>query len=684
MRLKSLHVRNFRALEEIDVDFESSVSVIVGPNAIGKTTLLEAIRLVKAFVAPRTATETNQALLAIGAVANYNPQRLILEAIARDPSRRVDIRCHYQLSSEELKVLELAVPRIATDVVLKSTGQNVQNQSFSIAFLSSTPGKALFNKAEEDIRKRLDDIRSGKQECLLDLSLDPVSGRANSADPLGGIFFAFLDSQNNPNETLFSYFPADRALPSGEQPVQLGGADAAQQIESHAAQPQLKYARLKNTIYSAMLTSELERQEIKKEFARIFGGILKGRQLVEVGINKYGLLSIMVQDTETNRIFSIDGMSSGEKGLLLTFLLIGRSVVDGGIILFDEPELHLNPAVCKDLLAFLVDNYVLRKNLQAIICSHSPEVLAGAFDKDECSLYHLVSEKVLSKVRYKDEQEISDALRRLGTSESEGLLYKATLFVEGEDDVILLEVGFGDILRRYKVKDLGGRREVEKQIIQLQAAERSGTKLSSRYFIFDLDEIPTGLKDSEAVKVLQWDRRNLENYLIDIDVLTDLLKDPDIVRTPLANQGEVSKLLRELAMSQISEFTARQVYATYQFDDPGLRASDLRGKASGEIADVLFARISSVQKQVCSLVESTWKEKFLGSCEVLRPDTTAIWEARWIEVCDGKRLFAELFQRIQFKISLPRFKRRIMLEMRSRRTANWRSIESLLKRLVET
>jgi predicted ATPase len=684
MHLKSLHVRNFRALERIDVDFESPVSVIVGPNAIGKTTLLEAVRLVKALVAPRTQTETQQALLAIGAIAPYNPQRLIVEAIARDPGRPVEIRCHCRFVPDELKVLEESIPRVATDLALRSSGQNFQPQALSIGFLSSEPGKAFLKKAEEDIRRRLDEIRSGKQECLLDMTIDPVSGRSSSVDPLGAVFFAFLDGQLSPNETLFSYFPADRAMPSGEQPVQLGGADAAQQIESHAAQPQLKYARLKNTIFSAMLTSETERQEIKEEFGRIFGGILKGRELVDVGINQYGLLSIRVRDAETNRVFNLDGMSSGEKGLLLTFLLIGRSVADGGIILFDEPELHLNPAVCKDLLAFLIDNYVLRKNLQAIICSHSPEILAGAFDKDECSLYHLISESVLSKVRYKDEKEISDALRRLGTSESEGLLYKATIFVEGEDDVSLLEVGFGDILRRHKVKDLGGRREVEKQIIQLQTAERSGTKLSSRYFIFDHDEIPTGLKDTVAVKVLQWDRRNLENYLIDIDVLTDLLKDADIVRTPLANQGEVSKLLRDLAMSQIGEFTARQVYAKYQFEDPGLRTGDLRGKTLEEIANVLFARIVSVQKQVCELEDLSWKKTFLESCETLRPGITAVWEARWLEVCDGKRLFAELFQRMTFKTALPRFKRRVMLEMRSRRTANWRSIESLLKQLIET
>src|SRR5260370_38572479 len=161
---------------------------------------------------------------------------------------------------------------------------------------------------------------------------------------------------------------------------------------------------MKKTIFSAVVASLAERDELLNDFERIFGGILKGRKLIAVGVNQVGLLSITVQDVETGRTFELDGMSSGEKWLILTFLLIGRSIVDGGIILLDEPELHLNPAVCKDLLSFLVDNYVIRKNLQAIVCSHSPEILAGAFERQECSLYHLVSERVLSKVRDKDEE----------------------------------------------------------------------------------------------------------------------------------------------------------------------------------------------------------------------------------------------------------------------------------------
>jgi len=671
-------------LESIDVDFESRVNVIVGPNAIGKTTVLEAIRLVKAVVAARSPNETTQALVALGAVAPYNPQRLISSAIARDPTQKIEIRCRYQLESSEIDVLTQGMPEIVTDLAIRSTGQNPQNSNFNLAFLSSEQGKAVLASFDKTVKEALERVRSGTQDLYLDLQFDPRSGRFDSRDVLGGAFFGFLDARNRPSQTVFSYFPADRALPPGEQPVQLGAADAANQIESHVAQPQLKYSRLKNTIFNALVTSPAERGELEKEFARIFGGILKGRKIVGIGVNNLGLLSITVQDLDTGRTFELDGMSSGEKGLILTFLLIGRSVVDGGIILVDEPELHLNPAVCKDLLAFLVENYVIRKNLQAIICSHSPEILAGAFEKDECSLYHLLSEKVLSKVHYKDEEEISHALSRLGTSESEGLLYKATVFVEGDDDVELLEVGFGDLLRRHKVKELGGRREVERHISRLQEAEKDGTKLSARYFIFDKDQQPTALKNSAAVKFLQWDRRCLENYLIDLDILTSLLKDPDILKDPLPNQGEVSKLVRALAMSQIDEFVARQVYSGYQFDDCGVRGNEIRSQDLDAIADILVQRLAKVSQQVAPLSNAEWKTTFLQQCQEIRAQQILVWEARWHEVCDGKQLFSDLFRQRAFKMSLIKFKKRIMLGMRSGPTAGWRSIESLLKQLIQT
>ena len=69
---------------------------------------------------------------------------------------------------------------------------------------------------------------------------------------------------------MFSYFPADRALPMGEVNLQLGGPDVQQQMESHNSQPQIKYARLKHLMINSMLVEDAERQSVRGEFEKIF------------------------------------------------------------------------------------------------------------------------------------------------------------------------------------------------------------------------------------------------------------------------------------------------------------------------------------------------------------------------------------------------------------------------------
>lgn len=682
MHLKTLSIENFRAIESVDVEFTERVNVVVGPNAIGKTTILEAIRLPKALLAPRTQNESSQALISMGAASPHNPQQLIAEAIARDSSKPVRIRCGYQLSEEEISTIVNQQPQLITKLVRSRINDSVSPANFA-AFLSSQAGQSALEGAKTEIAAAIDKLKSMRGICRLDLFIDFRSGQISTPDPTGAAMFGFLDERLPPETTKFSYFPADRALPRGEQPIQLGIQDALQQLESHNSQPQTKYNRLKNTIFGAIVGSEEGRTEIRSNFERIFSGVLKGRQLVNAGVNQYGLLTINVRDLESGRIFDIDAMSSGEKGLILTFLLIERTLAQSGIALLDEPELHLNPAVCKDLLSFIVDEYAIRKDLQIILCSHSPEILAGSFGREECALFHLVSGTLLSRVRRSDGEAVSEALRQLGTSESEGLLYKATIFVEGEDDVELLELGFGAIMRQHKLKDLGGRTEVEKQIRLLQDAEKTGAQLTPRYFIFDKDEAPTNLISSNNIKVLQWDRRCLENYLIDVDILTGLLKDSDIVKEPVANEGELSRLLKKLAMGHLDDAVARETYDAMAYDNPGRRPRELTGKTFDEASSILFSRLERISQQLAGIDQADWRSNFVRRCEARKAELQPLWDAEWKERCDGKRLFKELQQNVQMKISMKAFKRRVMERMRGVPTTdNWRAIEGLLKQLV--
>ncbi|MBU2856159.1 AAA family ATPase [Acidithiobacillus ferrooxidans] len=682
MHLQSLKVVNFRALKNIEIDFDNQVNVIVGPNAIGKSTILEAIRLVKAMLSPRTQNESNHALFALGAASPHIPNRLKMNAIAQDEKAAIVISCRYKFSGDEAQWLKSSTPQIATNIVQARMGQAFAFPGALIAFLSSPQGKTELNKAMTEINEEWVKIDAAGQQITIELTITPGVGPASTGNQIGPTLLSALEARNAPSQTIFSYFPADRALPSGEQPVQLGSADSNQQLEAHNSQPQLKYSRLKNTIFSAIVTSDQDRNNLYAEFHRIFSGILKGRHIKGVGINEIGLLSITVED-ETGRQFDLDSMSSGEKGLILTFLLIERTLVEGGLILLDEPELHLNPAVCKELLPFIVDQYASRKNLQLIICSHSPEILAGAFDRDECSLYSLTSGSMLTKVRRQDQDVISSALRKLGTSESEELLFKGIIFVEGPDDILVLETGFGDILRRLKLKDLGGRIEVERQIELLQSAEKDTPSAAMRYFIFDRDDVPSSLTSTESVKVLQWDRRCLENYLLDIDAITDLLMDSDVAKVPFTNMGEVTGFLKSLAFNQLTERAAREQYISYGFGDVGLRANEIKGKNASEIAETLLQRLTSMKQQLAVVSEIDWKQEFEMACAGRKEQLREIWEAKWREDCDGKRLFQDIGASGRLRMSIRNFKKRVIAQMRNTQSENWRSVKSLLSELTD-
>ena len=340
--------------------------------------------------------------------------------------------------------------------------------------------------------------------------------------------------------------------------------------------------------------------------------------------------------------------------------------------------------MCKDLLNFLVDTYATPKNLQIIICSHSPEILTSALDREDCSLYHLESEKLLTKVRYQDQDVISDALKKLGTTAIEGLLHKGTILVEGPDDIALLEAGFGDMLRKYKLKDLGGRPEIEKQIVSLQETDKTGQNKLFRAFIFDRDDAPTNLVSTDHVRVQQWRRRCFENYLIDFDVLADLLMDRDFVTKPLNSAGEVQNVLKELAKNQLDEIAARNVYQTRNYESPGMRKEDVRDVGFTQISENLFNRINRVREQLKEIDEQNWKRDFIKACEQQKTQLEQSWDSKWQSECDGKRLIKDLHNRVQPRPGgLQKFKKRIMQEMRFKNAENWLAIKAIIEETLK-
>ena len=677
MYLETVSIENFKALERIRIKFSPTANVIVGPNAVGKTTILEAIRLTKAVLAPRTPDEPQQTLIGLGAISPHLPQQINLATIARDVTQPINIICKFVLSDNEVARIDTISAQIVNSLVAARLGNNAANPIALTQFLSSPLGQTAQQQEKQRFDAAWPTLKAAKT-CTLHLRVDQQVGFVG-VDQMSQVIFAALENSLPPNVALFSYFPADRALPIGEVAIQVGGADVAQQLTAHNSQPQTKYHRLKSTIVNSYLMNPASPNLIIEQFKTIFTKLLKDKDIVGLEINQFGLISIRIKEIASGRTFDIDSMSSGEKGLLLTFLLIARTVSEGGIILLDEPELHLNPAVCKTLLPFLIDNYALKQKLQVLVCSHSPEILGSAFEEDHCSLFHLQSPKVISEILPEDRREVFDALKRLGTTTSDVLFSEGTIFVEGEHDADLLDAGFGRLLSHYKVVELGGRNSVEKEIKTLQSAEEKGEVDTLKCFIFDMDKSITTLKTTKLVKVLQWKRRCFENYLIDEKIIYEILRDGGISHKQIGNRGEVLEIFRQLALDQLRDEVALEIYEEGRFQELGVKPKDLLGKSYVEKAQLLFDKIEVVRTQLLPLDRAGWCASFEAACESRYQEMLPNWEADWLSLCDGKRFFKDIQVRYEIRIAPIAFKRRIIEKMEAEQSDGWVILEKLIE-----
>lgn len=683
MRLQSLSVQNFRALENISVSFSGWADVIVGPNAVGKTTILEAIRVSRAILAPRVVNEGQQALISLGAISPHLPQQINFAALARDTKAPLVIASRYELTQEEVDTLEKIAPEIINLVVQSQLGPVGQDRLALVQFLSSPQGRIAVAQATNFVTTNIATIKNSKT-CNLQVTFDPQSQNFSGIDPLAQLSISALEGRLPPHKTLFSYFPADRAMPIGEVAIQLGGSDVPAQLMSHNSQPQTKFQRLKTTIINNHLLSSGKPDAIKSDFKKIFSHLMKDRELVDLKINDFGLVTVQVKELATNQVFDLDSMSSGEKGLILMFLLIGNSISEGGIVLIDEPELHLNPAVCKMFLPFLVEEYLKPQHLQAIICSHSPEILGVAFDRADCSLHHLQSRTVISPILPEDRREVFDALQRLGTSASDALFSSGSIFVEGDDDIEILDAGFSNILNRYKLTPLEGRSNVEREILTLQAAEKRGEVDTLKCFIFDFDQVPTQLSSTPLVRVTQWKRRCIENYLINEKAIYEALRDDDLSLDKIERRGEVPAVLRELALGQLNDTVAEIVAKRHDYGSLGPPPRrDLLGKSFAGSGAYLFDRISTVQQRINSLQRAAWCAQFERACQEELAKSRPKWEQEWISLCDGKRFFRDLHSRFRVKVSPIKLKVRIMERLTRDHADEWVLVESVLREALK-
>ena len=87
----------------------------------------------------------------------------------------------------------------------------------------------------------------------------------------------------------------------------------------------------------------------------------------------------IIVKTDEGAPLSLSDLSSGEQEILVLFYkLIFES--DVNLLLIDEPEISLHIAWQKELMENLKSVVNLKKNIQVIIATHSPQIISHNWD----------------------------------------------------------------------------------------------------------------------------------------------------------------------------------------------------------------------------------------------------------------------------------------------------------------
>lgn len=349
MKLHSLEIKNFRAIEDISLDFTDLLSrprpinLIVGPNGSGKTSILDAIHVVvKVFENPQN-PELREGL-------EYNVQQLV-----RGRANIAEITFEYSIEKDEAE----AIDDVYSSLKLP---QNV-NLSESVPPLES-PAKVIWY------------YPSRKPNNLCDYEILP----RNSIRVLGARGRAYQAiSQNRQTSQIFDRIGGVCYLDQ-RRTVRLFKSFNKQNIEDKNAHSDVlswlieyyrKHLTWKKEKYGESYWHRVQRLFNKICFPSELIGLESGPDSDTVILKRKGIEYDLLQ------------MSSGEHQILRILVGLAADTAKNSIVLIDEVELHLHPAWQKRLIQILRED---DSNNQYIFTTHSRTVAEMFYDSEIINL----------------------------------------------------------------------------------------------------------------------------------------------------------------------------------------------------------------------------------------------------------------------------------------------------------
>jgi hypothetical protein len=489
--------------------------------------------------------------------------RTALRRIFRDPGRPVHISATIQFAEDEKafmlsRAADLAWP-LAWGAV---TGQTLDYWSFSRMAIATQlaqykePVEQKLGEIIHELEQSLSD-----PEHLLSLTVNP-DGTLNTENctPAQVSFQAYQPEDLG----IIEYHGANRSYPRQ--------AVAGINLDTRAFDDQ----RRQQTLYNAGAKYQNVKSELATGYLRSLIAERAGTPLSSEDLNETlrELFKIFFPDKTYEGVrplpggslefpvrlpggeeHDIDDLSSGEKEILYGYLRLRNATPRQSVILLDEPELHLNPALLQGFADFYYRHIGVAQGNQLWMVTHSDTLLRQAVGNTRYGVYHMLT-ATSSNDNQATEVYLGDEVER-GVVDLVGDLaayrpHAKVVILEGDSqgafDETMVRRLFPDIAKRINVVSGGAKRRVRDlhEILSVAVA-RVGTE--NRFFsIVDRD---TDVGPIETAHVYRWDVYHIENFLLwppGVREATNSLTG----RETFASDEDVLIALRECAQSLVA------------------------------------------------------------------------------------------------------------------------------------
>ncbi|MFE5563353.1 ATP-dependent endonuclease [Amycolatopsis japonica] len=378
-------------------------------------------------------------------------------------------------------------------------------------------------------------------------------------------------------------------------------------VERHESSDYLT-SRLTTLDYRSLLESRQSRPATDDygDLARIFYEATNKRLLRPRPEGHAGTrIDVEVDD---GRRHGLAGLSSGEVGLLGLLCTLFQSAADGGILLLDEPDVHLHPVLQSILMRTVRE---LAPRTQPLIVTHGVKIVAST---PPSQVYQIRLDGANQARRATGSSSRVDVIADMGIEHADLLGKAAHLVVEGDRDENQLGRLFPDEMEHVHVTKAGD----YKQVLAHHRVLADGPPSAPWLCLVDRDMM------SEAdVQQLQqnhpnlhiWPRRALESMVLEPTLLASVMDGVGHTISP----DEADARLRAATDDLRGEVVTTMLHTALvcDFPPPPLdRNSGVRGiqefyLANAQVMEDRSAAVPAIRARLDAEVKDRWEQERL-------------------------------------------------------------------------